>query len=356
MAYVLGPPDTMFAPRLEGSCSASFRRTGGGREGSGFASAAGRSSSSHWGAAPPSPRPMKAAERDNLPTPRGRPIYSSRGTAAPREEITLRAPGSARGGVAASGASSDRRRGPLPSHSLAAERGVVGGPGSDLDLGQRRIGGNGPPPQDSSRANVPTLHPRDLAAAAERPFSLGEEDLLLLDRADLQGNGRPDFGATSMSADGMPSGYRTVDTPLRETFRKSASIPHSSEFPFGASNSWVAHPREGHPAYVFNPILSTVDKFSTDEKGDVFQEKTDRTSSYLEPSIKDGITFGRKKGIGEYRDIIHPMAARWNRQFHGGISTNDRKTKMFGKRQSHMTQFLDLAIRQGLDTTEMFAR
>merc|ERR1712216_344684 len=143
---------------------------------------------------------------------------------------------------------------------------------------------------------------------------------------------------------------------LRETFRKSASIPHHAEFPYGASRCWEPVAREGHPQYVFDPINSTMDKFTTDEKGEVFQEKTDRTSSYLEPSIKDLIHHGRKKGIGEYRDICHPNAARWNRQFHHGITTNDRSTKMFGKRTSHMTQFLDIAIRQGLDTTEMFAR
>lgn len=347
MAYVHGPPESIFVPRLEGSFNASLRRTGG-REN--FSAAAGRSASS-WTHPPPSPRSAQATPRSGRVEQR--PIYSSRGAAAPREEVTLRAPGSSRSGHSV-GAAVERRRGPLPSHSLAAERGVAA---SDLDLGPRRRD------QDT---NVLTIHPSQLperTPAEGGCLNLGQsEDPLLFFERGLSEAQRsaPAHGdwlqPQGTSAEATPAGYRSIDTPLRETFRMSASIPHHAEFPYGASRSWEPVQREGHPHYVFDPINSTMDKFITDENGEVFQERTDRTSEYLEPSIKDLIKHGRKKGIGEFRDICHPQAARWNRRFHNEITTNARGTTMFGKRQSHMTRFLDLAIRQGLDTTEMFAR
>lgn len=349
MAYVLGPPESIFVPRLEGTFNASLRRTGGREH---FSAAAGRSASS-WNHPPPSPRSAQATPRSGRVEQR--PIYSSRGAAAPREEVTLRAPASSARGGHSVGAAAERRRGPLPSHSLAAERGVAA---ADIDLGSRR--------RELQETNVLTIHPSQVperTPAEGGCLNLGhsEDPLLFFEKglpeaqrsAPAQGEWLHPQGT---SAEAMPVGHRLIDTPLRETFRKSASIPHHAEFPYGASRSWEPVPREGHPQYVFNPINSTTDKFTTDENGDVFQEKTDRTSEYLEPSIKDLIKHGRKKGIGEFRDICHPNAARWNRRFHNEITTNARGTTMFGKRQSHMTRFLDLAIRQGLDTTEMFAR
>lgn len=143
---------------------------------------------------------------------------------------------------------------------------------------------------------------------------------------------------------GPNEGWPSCLADRRAVWRIKADIPTVKEFPHRRCLAWVPQDAERPPQYVYDPIKHTVDRYTLNDWGECEKRKTTRTDPYLEPSIKDALSFNRKKGVGEYVDEMRPTAERWNPLYHEGINCRER---LFYKKSGPTTNFVDIMIRQG---------
>jgi hypothetical protein len=79
-----------------------------------------------------------------------------------------------------------------------------------------------------------------------------------------------------------------------------------------------------------------------DSNGCMRQYKTDRVDPYLEPSVKDGISANRKKGVIEYADLTRLTHPRYMPDYKEAIGNNPR---VFARTTGSFTRLYDLAVR-----------
>ncbi|KAF4666653.1 hypothetical protein FOL47_003956 [Perkinsus chesapeaki] len=129
----------------------------------------------------------------------------------------------------------------------------------------------------------------------------------------------------------------------RDELRRIAGIPTVNDFPYQCCEGWKARAPVRPAQYSFNPIRHTVDKFVIDESsGDMKQYKTKRTTSYLEPSACDAVTYNRRKGVVEWGDLQRLTNPRWSRAYHRDFTKN---SKIFHRITGPMCKVYDIAVR-----------
>ncbi|KAF4716535.1 hypothetical protein FOZ63_033540, partial [Perkinsus olseni] len=139
------------------------------------------------------------------------------------------------------------------------------------------------------------------------------------------------------------SGKAALSRKSREELRRIAGIPTVNDFPYQCCEGWKARAPMRPAQYSFNPIRHTVDKFVIDEAtGDMRQYKTKRTTSYLEPSACDAVTFNRRKGVVEWGDLQRLTNPRWSRAYHRDFTKNSR---IFHRITGPMCKVYDIAAR-----------
>lgn len=130
----------------------------------------------------------------------------------------------------------------------------------------------------------------------------------------------------------------------KEQLRERAHIPSRKEFPYTFCVGWRAQDQRRPPQYSFNPVSHTVDKFAMDRENQMRKTRTRRVAPAGEPSITDGRSFNRVKGVCEYEDLTRLTNERWNRAFHRGMNQNDR---VFYRKSGATTCFVDCMLKQG---------
>lgn len=192
------------------------------------------------------------------------------------------------------------------------------------------LGSKGAPPSQDGRTTSPAeIAPAPMMAAPKkfRPKA-----------ADITGAPWPEETA------GPEEGWPHSIADHRASWRIKAEIPTVKEFPHRRALAWCPNDEDKPPQYVFNPIKHTVDKFTVNDFGEMERTKTDRTTQYLEPSIKDSTMFNRVKGVCEYVDQTRTGAERWNPLYHEGVNNHER---LFFRKSGATTTFVDVMIRQG---------